>query len=157
MKRKRVDIAHSFMATAIKSKPRGTDKELIEDIFQAQVQSARFAARHASEKRRKRERGLRSRNDSRRNKAKRDYQEYRDIAGQVIAESPLLRRATRHKPAQLVRDKLIEQGRGAVEIRAIAAERQLLRAKDDYDRAVAQAAHQAALRELERLKGAERG
>jgi hypothetical protein len=43
------------------------------------------------------------------------------------------------------------------QIRAIAAKRQLLRAKDDYDRAVAQVAHQTALAELERLKGAERG
>jgi hypothetical protein len=66
-----------------------------------------------------REDGLHSKNDERQRQAARDYQEYRDIAGVLMAENRQLRRATRHRLAQLVRVKLIEAGRGAVSVRTI--------------------------------------
>lgn len=70
------------------------------------------------EKRFKREDGITSSNDARQQQASINYQLYRDIAVQLYAEKPALRRATRHRLAQLIQAKLKEQGR-VVSVRTI--------------------------------------
>jgi hypothetical protein len=67
----------------------------------------------------KRESGLRLQNENRQRKAERDHQEYRDIAGRLIAENPQLRRATCNQLANRVRAELAKQGRGVVSARTI--------------------------------------
>jgi hypothetical protein len=63
--------------------------------------------------------GLRSANENKQRKAERDYQEYRDIAGTLIAENPQLRRATRYGLAKRVQAELVKRGNGVVSARTI--------------------------------------
>jgi hypothetical protein len=114
MKRKRVDFASPSMVLEVKSKRRqrrGTEKEWIEAIIDAQIRSSSNLNWHFNEQRRERERGLRSNNETRRRKAERDYQKYRDIAEMLIAGNPQLDRATRHRLAKEVQAELAKRGR----------------------------------------------
>ena len=119
MKRKRIEFASPSLVLEVKSKRRRTDKELIEDIVEAQVQSARYLNEQRRDGERWRERGLQAKNAERQRKAERDYQEYRDIAGTLIAENPQLRRATRNQLAIRVRAELRKRGKGIVSARTI--------------------------------------
>lgn len=62
---------------------------------------------------------LRKDNLERQEKAAKDYQLYRKIAGELIAKDPRLRRATRHRLAPLVRNELNRRGREVVSIKTI--------------------------------------
>ena len=116
MKRKRVDFASPSMVVK-SSKRRRTDKEWVEWSVEGQVEQgiylrqAIYLNRHFDERRRERERGLRSNNETRRRKAERDYQKYRDIAEMLIAGNPQLDRATRHRLAKEVQAELAKRGR----------------------------------------------
>ena len=122
MKRKRVDFASPSMVLEVKSKRRqrrGTEKEWIEAIIDAQIQSSSYLNHHFNEQRRERERGLRSNNETRRRKAERDYQKYRDIAEMLIAGNPQLRGATYDRLAKEVQAELRRRGKGVVSARTI--------------------------------------
>jgi hypothetical protein len=122
MKRKRVDIASPSMVLEVKSKRRQrrrTEKEWIEAIIDAQIQSSSYLNHHFNEQRRERERGLRSNNETRRRKAERDYQKYRDIAEMLIAGNPQLRGATYNRLAKEVQAELRRRGKGVVSARTI--------------------------------------
>jgi len=116
MKRKRVDFASPSMVVK-SSKRRRTDKEWVEWSVEGQVEQgiylrqAIYLNRHFDERRRERERGLRSNNETRRRKAERDYYKYRDIAEMLSAGNPELQRATPHRLAKEVQAELIKQGR----------------------------------------------
>jgi hypothetical protein len=62
---------------------------------------------------------LRSANDDKRRKAERNYQEYRDIAGMLIAGNPQLRGVTYNRLAKAVQAELRKRGRGVVSARTI--------------------------------------
>ncbi len=111
MKRKRVDFASPSLVLEVKSKRRGTRKELIEGVVEAQVRSARYLNDRFDEQRRERERGLRAQNTERQRKGEQDRQEYRNLAAVLIAANPQLRRATRNGLAQKVRAELVKRGR----------------------------------------------